>query len=116
MSDMASVDHLFADKPPHLRATYEHLLAQLQTFGPVRAVAKQTSIHLEKNSGFAGLHPRKAYFNLEFRTNYRIDHPRITRQQQLSARRFEHTVKLETASDVDDQLPAWLKDAYTLSK
>ena len=76
----------------------------------------QYYIHLEKNSGFAGVHPRKGYFNLEFRTDYKIDDPRIVKQQQLSARRYEHTVKLERESDVDEQLLKWLKDAATYYK
>ena len=88
-----TVDGHFTGKPPELKATYDRLLVGLRTFGPVREAAKQTSIHLEKNSGFAGVHPRKNYFNLEFRTDYKIDDARITRQQQLSARRFEHTDK-----------------------
>lgn len=111
-----SVDNLFEGKAPELRATYEQLVQQLRQFGEVKVAPKQTSIHLEKNSGFAGVHPRKTYFNLEFRTDYKIDDPRITRVQQLSARRFEHTVKLERTQDIDEQLLKWLKDAYDLSK
>jgi len=38
------------------------------------------------------------------------------RQQQLSARRFEHTVQLENESEIDGELLKWLKDAYDLSK
>ena len=116
MTDTNSVNHLFEGKTPELRATYEQLINRVREFGEVRVAPKQTSIYLEKNSGFAGVHPRKSYFNLEFRTDYQIDDPRITRTQQLSARRFEHTVKVEKASDVDAQLLGWLKDAYTLSK
>ena len=55
-------------------------------------------------------------FNLEFRTDYLIDDPRIARKQQLSARRFEHTVKVQTESDINPQLLQWLKDAYELGK
>jgi hypothetical protein len=116
MTNINSVDHLFEGKTPELRATFDHLVNQLQQFGEIRIAPKQTSIHLEKNSGFAGIHPRKTYFNLEFRTDYKIDDPRITRVQQLSARRFEHTVKLAQEGDVDEQLLTWLKDAYELSK
>jgi hypothetical protein len=116
MANVESVDHLFEGKTPELRAIYEQLVEQLQQFGAVRVAPKQTSIHLEKNSGFAGIHPRKSSLNLEFRIDYKIDDPRITRTQQLSARRFEHTVKLENASDIDAQLLKWLKDAYELSK
>jgi hypothetical protein len=116
MANVESVEHLFEGKTPELRAIYEQLVEQLQQFGAVRVAPKQTSIHLEKNSGFAGIHPRKSHLNLEFRIDYKIDDPRITRTQQLSARRFEHTVKLENASDIDAQLLKWLKDAYELSK
>lgn len=111
-----SIEQVFDGKAPELRAIFDQLVDKLRQFGDVRVAPKQTSIHLEKNSGFAGVHPRKAYFNLEFRTDYKIENPRITRVQQLSARRFEHTVKLERESDVDDQLLTWLKDAYELSK
>lgn len=116
MAEMESVDHLFTGKAPELRALYDQLIAALQTVGEVRVAPKQTSIHLEKNSGFAGVHPRKDYFNLEFRTADKIDHPRIKRTQQLSAKRFEHTVKIASPEDVDDLLIGWLKDAYALSK
>ncbi len=116
MSEPVSVDSHFEGKAPQLKAAYDRLLTALRRLGPVREAAKQTSIHLEKNSGFAGVHPRKSHFNLEFRTDYAIDHPRIMRQQQLSSRRFEHTVKLERETDVDDELLKWLQDAYDLSK
>src|SRR5829696_5007573 len=116
MDASVSIDQHFAGKAPQLKAAYDRLIAALNTFGAVKEAPKQTSIHLEKNSGFAGVHPRKSYLNLEFRTDYKIDDPRIARQQQLSARRFEHTVKLAMAADIDGQLLAWLKDAYTLSK
>ena len=116
MTNENSVAHLFEGKAPELRAAFDHLINKLQRFGEIRVAPKQTSIHLEKNSGFAGVHPRKTHFNLEFRTDYKLDDPRITRVQQLSARRFEHTVKVESEGDVDEQLLKWLKDAYELSK
>src|SRR5260370_33989358 len=100
MTNATSIDSLFEGKAPELRATYDRLINQLRQFGEIGVAPKQTSIHLEKNSGFAGVHPRKTHFNLEFRTDYKIDDPRITKVQQLSARRFEHTVKLQSESDV----------------
>jgi Domain of unknown function (DUF5655) len=112
----ATVDHLFQDKVPEVKKLYLQLIEELGAFGPVRVAPKKTSVHIEKNSGFAGVHPRKGYFNVEFRTDYKINDPRIVRQQQLSARRFEHTVKIEKAGDIDQQLLKWLRDTYDLSK
>jgi hypothetical protein len=116
MSTKSTTERHFVNKPPQLKATYERLLEALRTFGTVKEAPKQTSIHLEKNSDFAGVHPRKNSFNLKFRTIYKIEHPRIIKHQQLSAHQYEHTVKLEKEADVDDQLLKWLKDAYELSK
>ena len=58
-----SIESVFEGKDPTLRATFDYLLQQLQHFGAVKVAPKKTSIHLEKNSGFAGVHPRKSYFN-----------------------------------------------------
>jgi hypothetical protein len=116
MATINTVESLFEGKAPQLKLVYDRLVARLKEFGPVREGPKQTTIHLEKNSAFAGIHFRKNHLNLEFRIDYKIDDPRITHQMQLSARRFEHTVKLERESDIDSQLLRWLKDAYDLSK
>lgn len=116
MTALITVEGHFEGKDAGLLQTYQTLLQALRTFGPVTESPKQTSIHLEKNSGFEGVHPRKSLFNLEFRTDYEIENPRVVRAQQLSAKRYEHTVKLEKPTDVDAELLKWLKDAYELSK
>jgi len=79
MTDTNSVERVFEGKAPELQKIFNYLVTQLRTFGEARVSPKQTSIHLEKNSGFAGVHPRNAYFNLEFRTDYKIDDPSIAR-------------------------------------
>lgn len=94
---------------------YDKLLVGLAPYGEVNAVPKQTSIHLDNTSGFAGVYTRKTYINLHFRLDYKLDDPRISKVEQLSAKRFKHTVKLENTTDVDDQLLAWLKDAFELA-
>lgn len=106
----------FEGKPPELKAAYDRLIAVLNEFGPMREVPKQTSIHLEKNSGFAGIHPRKTHFNLEFRANIKIESPRIQRVLQVSSRRFEYTVKIAAPGDIDVELIGWLRGAYDLSR
>lgn len=116
MTDTSTVDHLFAGKAPGLRPVYDHLIQQLDQIGPVKVAPKTTSIHLEKNGGFAGIHPRKNSFNLIFRTDRLIQDPRITKVERLSAGRYMHTVPIERASDVDDQLLSWLQEAYELAR
>ncbi len=116
MDTATAIDHLFDGKPAEVRSAYDYLVDELRQFGPIREAVKQTAIHLEKHTEFAGVHPRKNAFHLEFRTEHPIDNARIIRQQQLSERRFEHTVKIESEADIDEQLLLWLREAYTLSK
>ena len=116
MTTADAIDRLFEGKPAAIRATYDRLIGELKQFGVLKESPKQTSIHLEKRSSFAGVHPRKDHFLLEFRTDYEIDDPRIISIQKISAHRFEHTVKLEQEIDVDGQLMGWLMDAYELSR
>jgi uncharacterized protein DUF5655 len=113
--DTGSVEAHFAAKDPNVQAVYNRLLAELRKIGPVKESPKQTSIHLDNANGFAGVNTRKSYLLLNFRTDYKIDNPRITKLEQHSARRFMHTVRLAQESEVDAELLKWLKDAYLLA-
>jgi len=115
MDTTISVVNHFEGKQPIVRQIYDRLLEALRQFGEVREAPKQTSIHLDNASGFAGVYTRKDYILLHFRTDYPIDDSRITKREQLSARRFMHTVKLTQPSDIDAQLLKWLEDAYKLA-
>jgi hypothetical protein len=105
----------FDGKEPLVKDIYQQLLTGLREFGDVLESAKQTSIHLDNASGFAGVYTRKNYINLHFRLTRKIDHARFTKVEQLSANRFKYTVKLVTMDDVDEQLLGWLKEAYELA-
>ncbi|HYN90020.1 MAG TPA: DUF5655 domain-containing protein [Ardenticatenaceae bacterium] len=105
----------FDGKAPVVRQVYDRLMAALQQFGPVVEEPKKTSIHLVNKSGFAGVHTRKGYINLEFKADRAVESPRIAKSEQVSRNRFHHLVRLESADDVDAELLAWLKEAYELS-
>lgn len=110
-----TIESHFDGKAEVVKSIYETLLTGLAPFGKVSAVPKQTSIHLDNASGFAGVYTRKNFINLHFRLTQKIDDPRIVKVEQLSARRFKHTVKIKAVSDVDQQLLDWLKEAYELA-
>ena len=110
-----SIGAHFEGKEPQVKQIYEALLNNLSALGEVKAVPKQTSIHLDNNTGFAGVYTRRDYINLHFRLAEKVEHPRIAKVEQLSANRFKHTIQLNAESDVDEQLLEWLKKAYELA-
>ena len=105
---------LFVGKDENVQAIYTRLLEVMRTLGPVKEEPKKTSIHLVRNAGFAGVHPRKSYLYLNLRTDYPIDNPRIIKTEQVSKNRFHNELKLNSPDEVDEELIGWLKDAYTL--
>jgi Domain of unknown function (DUF5655) len=109
-----SSDALFMGKDESVQSTYCRLLEVLHTLGPFQEEPKKTSIHVVRNVGFAGVHPRKSYLILNLRTDYPLDNPRITKSEQVSKNRFHNEVKLISPSEIDEELLGWLKDAYSL--
>jgi len=108
-------DHL-VNKDLSVRALYDQLLSILQTFGPVMEDPKKTSIHLNRKSALAGVETRKDCLLLNIKSDHRIKSPRIEKAEQISAKRFHHKVRISSLKDFDEELKAWLKEAYLLSE
>jgi hypothetical protein len=106
---------LFERAAPHVPDTYAAIIAALGRVGPFAVEAKKTSIHLVAGSAFAGVHPQKSKLRLNIRTDRRLEGSRVRKVEQVSAHRFHNEIDLTTAAEVDDQLLAWLTEAYALA-
>ena len=111
-----TVSSHFEDKAPTIRAIYDQLLMGVRAFGEFQEMPKNTLIHLENTTDFASISPRKNYITLHFSLNREFKNPRIAKVEQLSARRYKHTVKLQGVTDIDAQLLTWLREAYELAE
>ena len=111
-----TVADLFQNADPSVKKLYDKLMNLVRKLGPVTESPKKTCIHLDNNSGFAGVFVRKNYINLNLRTDYEIDSPRIAKTEQVSKSRFHNLIKLESEADLDKEFQKWLCDAYALSK
>ena len=89
--DAFTVASHFEGKEAVVREIYDRLLAELRKFGAVTESPKKTSIHLDNVNALAGVYTRRRYILLHFRMSSRIEHPRISKHEKLSARRFMHT-------------------------
>jgi hypothetical protein len=113
-ADPNAVEVLFVSRDPVVREIYARLMAALGEIGPCREDPKKRSIHLLRDVGFAGVHPRKHSLLLNIRTDRPIESPRVAKSEQISRNRFHNEVKLFAPDDVDDELIGWLRDAYAL--
>jgi hypothetical protein len=112
---MSSVEAVFAGKQAVALETYRALAARVGAFGPFEAAAKTASIHLNRRSAFAGVHPRKAAILLVIRTAAPIESPRVRKLERVSAHRWHNELLLSAPAEVDDEVMGWLGEAYALS-
>ena len=86
----------------------------LERRGPLRVDAVASTINLVSRYHFGGIAVRRDYLRVGFVTNHVIKHQRISRVQQVGARRFHHDVVLRSARDLDDRLLGWLGESQAM--
>ncbi len=111
----AALEALFANKSPNVRTVYEKVLTSMSKIGPLKAEAKKTSIHLVRETSFAGAHPNKAWLDLTIRSDKPIKSARVRAQEQVSKNWWHQDVRLMSPKDVDAEVVSWLKSAYALA-
>jgi hypothetical protein len=111
----ASVEALFAGKDPVVPAIYRRIAAALRPLGPFDEQPKKTSIHVVCGTGFAGIHPRQSALILNLRLDRPLQSPRVIRSEQVSKHRHHNEVRLTSTDEVEDELTAWLREAYHLA-
>lgn len=105
----------FEGREPVVREIYDRLLAAARRFGSVEEDPKQTSIHLNRDSAFAGVATRKSGLVITLKSETDVASPRIVKHLQSSARRWYLEVRLESPRDIDAEFTRWLKRSYELS-
>ena len=116
MAHTPSVNDHFVNKDPSVHALYDQLLKTLDGIGPFEQDPKKTSIHINHNSALVGVETRKDCLLLTIKADHKIDHPRIEKQEQISAHRFYHKVRIRSLEDFDAEFRGWLQDAYQLAE
>jgi len=110
------LDRHFAGKAPHVRATFDRVLAAVATFGPVTVLPEKTRIALHVRMSFAALMPRVRWLDGHLVLTARLDSPRFRRIDEYSPRNLVHAFRLASPDDVDPEFTAWLGLAYRVGE
>ena len=108
----STVEDSFAGRPAGQRLIYDAVAAHVTTLGPVHVDAVKVGVFLKHRSTFAEVRPKARSLNLYLFLPRPIDDDRVTRRIRVSAERTVHVFKLTGVGEVDDQLRAWLTEAY----
>lgn len=104
--------HLFDNKEATVLDIWKNLLQSISQMGDFTIEVKKTNLHLVKETAFLGVHPKKKWLDLNIVSKEPIDHPLLTKVDQVSKNRYHNNVRLYQLSDVDKSLILLIKDAY----
>ncbi|GIF73221.1 DUF5655 domain-containing protein [Asanoa siamensis] len=107
-----TVDETFAPHRPEWRLIFDAILAHVEDLGPVHTDAVRIGVFLKTERTLAEVRPRARAVDLMLVLPHAIDSDRIRRTMRTSADLTTSVVALTNAGQVDDQVRAWLTEAY----
>ncbi len=105
----------FEKSTPSVYSTYKMILKSARELGVVREDPKKTSIHLVRETAFAGIATRTDALILTLKSAKPAKSPRIHRQEQVSSNRWHVEIRLVEPSEVDPEVRELIRAAYKLS-
>jgi hypothetical protein len=108
-----SVEQFLAGKSQHAISLYECFAALLHECGPVRIAPAKTRIGFQVRMIFAAVN-KLSDRGLEAHVvlTRRLQSPRFRRIEALTPKCYVHHFKLESLSEMDEEVKAWLCEAY----
>ncbi len=111
-SPAMALEEYFATGPERERPIFDAVMAHLDTVGPVHVEPVSVGIFLKKAQSFAQLRPMTRWVALSFGLPHEVRSPKIARKVIPYGNRYHHVVNLRGPEDVDDDVRAWLTEAY----
>jgi Domain of unknown function (DUF5655) len=108
--------HQLTGKPPEVVAIYRRLLELAERNGPVTVLPQRTRIAFQVRMSFAAVTLRRRWVDGHVVLARRFDHPRFRRIETFSPRNHVHHFRLEHPEEVDDEVAAWLAEAYRVGE
>lgn len=107
-----TLDNLFANAPPGVLDLARRYVDLLDSLGDVQIIPQKTRLVCVARVRFAGLSPRKNGFRAAFALRRWVKSPRIVKREDYGPRWRAHFVDIHSASDLDHELLAWLKESH----
>lgn len=109
---LRDLDAHFAGRSPLLRACFDRVLEVTRRNGPVLVLPERTRIALQVRMSFAAFTVRTRWLDGHVVLARQLPSPRFRRIEVHSARNVLHAFRLHEPGDVDDEVAAWLAEAY----
>jgi hypothetical protein len=113
----STATHFFRNSDPKLQRLYAELLRFVRRLGPVRVNVTKTRISFQNRVRFAGVAAvRRDALIAAFWLKRRIDSPRFSKVDFIPPNNYVYQFRLADASELDEDVDAWLREAYQLGE
>jgi hypothetical protein len=106
-----TVEQLLNGKPLEIVELYERLADLIQRCGEVVVAPTKTRVLFKVRTVVASVAVSKNWLDVVFVLGRRLKHRRINKAQEEYPG-IVHFLRIEKAEDLDDDLAAWLQEAY----
>jgi len=106
----------FAGREPQVVATFRRLVAAARKSGPVKVLPEKTRIAFQVRMSYAAFTLRRRWVDGHVVLARRLESPRFRRIDFYSPLNQVHVFRLTDPSEVDDEVEAWLAEAYTVGR
>ncbi|MGZ4715979.1 MAG: DUF5655 domain-containing protein [Acidimicrobiales bacterium] len=110
-SPAMTLEDYFSTGPERERPIFEAVAGYLETLGPIHVEPVSVGIFIKRDRSFVELRPKVRWVALSFPLPYVIDHARIARRMRSGGTCY-HVVNMVGPEDVDEQVEAWLAEAW----
>src|SRR4051812_31512740 len=108
-------DH-FVDRDPTVVAAFRALVAAARRNGPVTVLPEKTRIAFQVRMSFAAFTLKKHWLHGHVVLARRLDSPRFDKILIVSSRNQVHEFTLRGPAEVDEEVAAWLREAYAVGQ
>ena len=95
---------------------FRALVAAARRNGPVTVLPEKTRIALQVRMSFAAVSLKMHWLDGHVVLARRRESPRFTKVWTVSPRNQVHEFRLRSASDVDEEVADWLREAYAVGE
>jgi hypothetical protein len=105
-----------AGRDPEVLAIFERLVELAERNGPVTVLPEKTRVAFQVRMSFDAFALRRRWVDGHVVLARRLEHPRFRRVETFSPRNHLHQFRLERLEEVDEEVAAWLAEAYRVGE
>jgi hypothetical protein len=110
-----TIEAFLEGKGPRATALWERFVEIVTSLGPVEPVANRHNIGFMVRARFASVFSlSERGMIVHFWLKRRMESPRLSKREHLGKRDWIYRVRVAAPEDLDAELTAWLREAYTV--